>query len=453
MNIVIVGCGQVGHTIAAQLLGEGNNVTVIDTSADKIRSITDRLDVMGIVGNGASHLVQREADVRNADLLIAVTDSDELNLLCCIIAGREGDCHTIARVRDHVYNDESLYLKDELGLAMVINPELAAAEEIARVLRFPTALSIEAFSKGRVELIKFKLPDDSPIIGMSVRDVISHYKSDVIFCTAERGDDVFVTKGGFVFAARDVVSMIAPRRRSEAFFKKINLKSEAARSAIIVGGGELTHYLCDICRGAGIDIKVIDDDRTICNRFAEEFPELTVIHGDTSEQATLIEEGVERTDAFLALTAQDEENILLSLFARTHSDCKVVTKINRLDYDDVIQRLELDTVIYPKDVISNLILRYVRSIKNKSKGSNMQTLYSIVQGHVEAYEFLVNSGSPVVDRPLSELNLKKNVIVAAIMRGRSVIAPRGHDLIMAGDSVIVVAEDVGLLDISDILDR
>lgn len=452
MNVIIVGCGQVGRTLAKELIREGNDVTVIDTSPEKIRAVTDNIDVMGVIGNGASHITQQEANVKNADLLIAVTDSDELNLLCCIIAKKEGDCHTIARVRDHAYNNEAIYLKDELGLAMVINPELETAEEIARVLRFPSALSIEQFAKGRIELIKFKLPEDSVLIGMSVRDAIAKYKYDVLFCTAERGDDVFVTKGDFVFAAKDTVSMIAPPRRAAAFFKKIGISSEAAKNAIIVGGGEITHYLCSICRDKGIRIKLIDDDKSVCHSFAEEFPELTVIHGITAEQATLTEEGIGETDAFLALSDTDEENIILSLFAKEHCGGKIVTKINRLDFDDVIQHLELDTVVYPKDITTNLILRYVRSMKSK-KGSSMEALYAIVPGRVEAYEFSISADSPLVNKQLCELRLKDNILIAAIMRGRSVITPRGYDSIEAGDSVIVVSEVLGITSISDILKK
>ena len=218
MDVIIVGCGQVGRTLAAQLNAEGHNITVIDTSAEKIKSVTNEIDAMGIIGNGASPLVQQQANVKGAELLIAVTDSDELNLLCCVVAKKVGNCHTIARVRDHAYNAETAYLKEELGLSLVINPELAAAEEIARVLSFPTAISIEPFAKGKVELIKFKLPEDSPIIGMSVKEVISTYKSDVLFCTAERADETFIIKGNFVFEGKDIISFIAPSRRATARF-------------------------------------------------------------------------------------------------------------------------------------------------------------------------------------------------------------------------------------------
>lgn len=449
MNIIIVGCGQVGFTLASQLGSEGNNVTVIDTSAEKIKYITNKIDVMGVIGNGASHLVQQEAGIKTCDLIIAVTDSDELNLLCCVIAKKESNCKTIARVRDHAYNSDATYLKEELGLAMVINPERATAEEIARVLRFPSAISIETFSGGRVELLKFKLPEGSPIVGMSVRDVMVKYKCDILFCTAERGDDAYITKGDFVFEAKDIISIIASPRRAAGFFKKIGHKSTSAKNAIIVGAGEMTHYLCSICRGSGISIKVIDKDKAACEQLSAEFPEVTVVMGETAEQETLIEEGIDRTDAFLALTGLDEENIILSLYAKERGCEKLVTKIKRIDFDEVISHLELDTVIYPKNLTADKIVRYVRSLKSKS--SNMETLYNIIKGKIEASEFIIKEGSPVAGKTLSELRFRDNVLIAAILRGKTVIVPRGYDSIEVGDSVIVVTEAIGLHDFADIL--
>lgn len=451
MNIIIVGVGQVGRTLASHLGAEGHNITVIDTSAEKVRSVTNQVDAMGVVGNGASHITQQEANIRSADLLIAVTNSDELNLLCCVVAKKEANCHTIARVRDHAYNDEVEYLREELGLAMVINPERAAAEEIARVLRFPSAISIEPFAKGKMELVKFKLPEDSPIIGMSLRDVMIKYKSDITFCTAERGNDAYITKGDFVFRAKDILTIVSTPKRTAAFFKKIEYKTETVKRAIIVGAGEMTRYLCDECRDSGISLKVIDSSMELCDRFCGDFPHVTVVHGDTSEQETLLSEGIESTDAFLALADQDEENIILSLYAKERSRAKIITKIKRLDFDDVIQHLELDTVIYPKNITASSIIRYARSMKN-TRGSNMETLYNVIKGKVEACEFDIKEGSPVIGKPLSELKLKNNILIAAVLRGRSIITPRGYDTLQAQDKVVIISETMTLADVSDILE-
>ena len=450
MNIIIVGCGKVGLTLAEKLNGDGNEVTVIDMSASKVTEITDRLDVMGVVGNGATHTTLREAGIASADLFIAVTNSDELNLLCCMIAKRESDCQTIARLKNPEYSEEAEYLRGELGLAMLINPEYAAAEELARVLRFPSALKIEPFAHGKVELIKFKLTKDSEIVGMSVKDVAMKYRCDVLVCTIERGEEAYIANGDFIFAERDVVSIIASPQNAKAFFARINQKGHSIKDAIIVGGGEITHYLCEILEKAGISLKIIEKDMRVCEDLAAQFPKYTVIHGNASNKDLLLEEGVAHAGAFVTLSNLDEENILLSLFAKEVNRGKLVTKINRTDYDGVINRLDLDTVICPKNVTSDEIIRYVRATKN-AQGSNVQTLYNIIEDKVEASEFIVKENSPIAGTPLSKLRFKPHVLVASVTRGEEVIIPRGNDVIQAGDAVVVVTKMLGLHDIADVL--
>ncbi len=451
MNIIIVGCGQVGQTLAEQLIDGGHNITVIDTVYENVKELTDKVDALGIVGNGASHTTLAEADIDHADLLIAVTSSDELNLLCCIVAKKTSNCKVIARVRSHVYNSEVDFLKDELGLAMVINPEYVAAEEIARVLRFPSAISIETFGKGRVELLKFRLPEDSSIVGMSVKDIMMKYKSDILFATVERADDAHIAKGDFVFHGRDIISIIASPECAQEFFLKIGYKTEAVKNAIIVGSGEITKYLATIFKRSHLDIKLIDKDSAVCETMSEEFPHIDIINSDPSNQEVLLEEGIERTGAFLALSDDDENNILLSLAAKARAKGKVVTKIKRVDYDDIIEKLDLDTVIYPKNIVSDMIVRYVRATKN-TLGSNMETLYNIIKGEIEASEFIIRESSRIVGIPLMHLKFKQDVLVAAILRGGRVIIPRGHDTIEIGDSVVIVSKVTGLHDITDILD-
>ena len=451
MNIIIVGCGRVGQTLAEKLNEDGNDVTVIDMSADKIKTVTARCDVMGVVGNGATHAAQQEAGIDNADLFIAVTNSDELNLLCCMIAKKEGNCQTIARVKNPEYSKETPYLQDELGLVMVINPEYAAAEEIARVLRFPSALKIEPFAGGRVELIKFKLLKDGQLVGLSVREAMAKFKLNVLFGTIERGEEAYIANGDFVFQEKDVVSIVASPKNANEFFKKIRYKGHSIKDALIVGGGVVTHYLCDILEKSGISLKVIEKALAVCEEMAAKWERVDVIHGDGNEREFLLEEGIERADAFVALSHLDEENILLSLFAKEVGVKKLVTRINRTDYDDVISRLDLDTVVCPKNVTSDMILRYVRATKN-AQGSNIETLYNIIQGEVEATEFIVKDGSPVIGKPLMELKFKRNVLVASILRGETVIIPRGQDTIEAGDAVVVITKDLALQDVADVLE-
>ena len=451
MNIIIVGCGQVGQNLAEQLINDGNNVTVIDKSYDSVKSLTDRIDAMGIVGNGASHVTLAEAGIEETDLLIAVTNSDELNLLCCTIAKKASNCKVIARVRSHIYNNESDFLKTELGLAMVINPEYVAAQEIARILRSPSAISIETFAKGKVELLKYKLPDDSPIIGMSVKDVMTKYKSDILFATIERGDKAYIAKGDFIFSARDIVSIISSLEGSQDFFKKLGSRNQSVKSALIVGSGEITHYLCSEIKKSKMNIKIIESDMARCDEISTSFPHVTVVHGDTTNQELMAEEGIERVGAFLALSDSDEENMILSMHAKEKTRGKIITKVTRMDYDSVINRLDLDTVIYPKTIVSDMILRYVRSAEN-TRGSNMETLYNVIKGEVEASEFFIRKDSPIVGVQISKLRFRKNVLIAAILRNGEVIMPRGYDTIEMGDSVVVVSKVTGLQDISDILE-
>ncbi len=452
MNIIIVGCGKVGTTLADQLNEEGNNITVIDERADKIEDLSARYDIMGVVGNGAIHTVQEKAGINGADLLIAVTGSDELNLLCCLIAKKAGNCQTIARIKNPAFSSEAPFLKDELGLAMVINPEQAAADEIARVLRFPSAIKIDTFAKGRVELMKFRLPEGSRLAGMSVWEVISKLKCDILFCTVERGDEAHITNGNFIFAERDVVSLIAAPDKALDFFKKIDYNLRSVKDVMIAGGGDTAYYLCDRLHrtGSHMRIKLIEKDLARCKELSQRWPDTVVIHGDATNQDLLIEERIADASSFVALTGIDEENILLSLFAKRKGPAKVVTKINRMDFDDVIKHLDLDCTVYPKNITADIIMRYVRAMKN-SRGSNMETLYNIIRGKVEAAEFVVKNGSPMAGTPLMQLSLKPDVLIAAIIHKGKVIIPRGHDTIQPGDGVVVVTKLKGLHDLCDVL--
>ncbi len=450
MNIIIVGCGKVGQTLAEQLNEEGNNITVVDINAENLKSTATQNDVLGIVGNGATYAIQKEAGIENADLLIAVTDSDELNLLCCTVAKKTGNCQTIARVRNPDYSTEADFLKDELGLAMVINPEHAAATEISRVLRFPSAIKIDTFAKGRVELVKFKLPDNSPLVGLSVREISTVLKCDVLICTVERGGDAYIAKGDFTFEHRDIISLIAAPKKAAEFFEKINYKLQSVKDIIISGGGKITQYLCEILDRSSISVKVIERDRRLCEHLCAQFPRLTVINGDYTDRELLLGEGIGKAGAFAALTDQDEENILMSLFVKNITSGKLITKISRTDFDEIIKPLDLNSVITPKSITADMILRYVRSMKG-SIGSNVETLYNIIRGKVEAAEFIISGESEITDVPLAELKFKENVLIAAILRNNKVIIPRGYDKILPKDRVVVVSKQLALRDITDIL--
>lgn len=450
MNIIIVGCGKVGEVLAEQLNDEGDNITVIDLDPKKVSMVMNRYDVMGVVGNGATHLTQQEAGITHADLLIAVTGSDELNLLCCLIAKKAGNCQTIARVRSPEYNGEAPFLKDELGLAMVINPEQAAAAEIARVLRFPSAIKIDTFARGKVELLKFRLPEKCPLAGLAVKEIATKLNCDVLVCTIERGDDVYIAHGDFVFEEKDVISVIAAPRRASDFFRKIKYKTNSVRDVLIVGCGEIGQYLSELLLRSGISVKIIEKNARRCEELCALLDDAVIINDDASDQNVLLEAGLAKTGAFVALTNLDEENILLSLFARNTANCKLVTKINRIDFGSVIKHLDLDTIIYPKNITSDTIIRYVRAKKN-SIGSNVETLYNVIQGKVEAAELIIKDGSPVVGIPIMKLKLKDGVLIAAILRDKKVMIPRGPDSIRVGDAVVIISNHLAVHDISDIL--
>lgn len=451
MNIVIVGCGEVGADIAAQLSNEeGNAITLVDMSAEKIKELSAKLDVMGVIGNGATHTVLEEAGIEKADLLIAVTESDELNLLCCMIAKKTGSCKVIARVRNPEYRSEREYLKNELGLAMLINPEYASAAEIARIIRFPVATMVEPFAKGRVELIKFRLSKDNVMVGKSVKSLMAELKSDVLICSVERGEDVYIANGDFVFCEHDTVSIISTPKNSAAFFKKTGCRGHSVKNAIIIGAGNISKYLCELLKGENISIKVIERDVKKCEELASKYPGVIVINAEETDKELLIEEGIANADAFIALSDNDEENILLSLFAKRAGAAKLITKINRTDYDDIIKNLDIDTVIYPKTVSSDILVRYVRALKNK-QGSNVEIMYSFVRGIVEAAQFVVSGGVSFVGTPLSRLDLKSGVLIAAIIRNDKLIVPRGQDFLLENDKVIVVTKNLPLEDLSDIL--
>lgn len=450
MQIIVVGCGNVGATLAEQLSKEGHNITVIDMKPDVINNVYNNFDVMAIVGNGASYSIQKEAGIEEADLLIAVTGSDELNLLCCLIAKKAGDCNTIARVRNPVYSREIGFIKEELGLSMVINPEEAAAMEIARVLKFPSAIKIDTFAKGRIELVKYKIEEGSALCDQSLRQISAQMKCGVLVCAVERGEDVFIPDGSFILRARDEISVVGSARNSVLFFKKLGVPTTRARDAFIVGGGETAYYLANQLIPIGIDVKIVEKDKKRCDELSELFPQAMMILGDGTDRNLLMEEGLPQAEAFVAITNFDEENIMLSLFAKSISKAKLITRVHRIAYDEIIEELDLGTVIYPKYITAETIIKYVRAMQN-SIGSNIETLYRTNNDRVEILEFIVKEDSPVVGVSLLELDLKPNILLCCINHKGNIITPGGQSRITVGDTVVLATTVTGLQDIKDIL--
>lgn len=392
-----------------------------------------------------------EAGIQDADLLIATTNSDELNMLCCLIAKKAGNCHTIARIRNPEYSSEIRYIREELNLSLAINPELAAAREIARLLRFPSAIKIEPFAKGRIELLKFLIPEHSLLNDMRVMDVVNRLKSNVLICVVERGNDVVIPDGNFVMKKGDKISFIASHQGSADFFKKAGVDNNIVKSAMFVGGGKLTHYLCRLLEDTKIKIKIIERDEERCRQLSELLPKAMIIHGDGTDEQLLLEEGIRQTEAFASLTGFDEENIMLSLYASSQSKAKLITKVNKIAFENVINSLNLGSLIQPKMLTAEIILQYVRAMQNSMGSSNIETLYKIAADKAEALEFRVKEGSPILGIPLEKLKLIDNLLVACINRGGTIITPRGKDTVEAGDTVIVVTTHTGLNDLTDIL--
>lgn len=451
MKIIIVGCGKVGYTLVEQLSGEDHDLVVIDERAEKVNSITEELDAMGIVGNGVSYQTLREAGINHADLLIAVTGSDEQNLLCCVIAKKAGHCKTIARVRNPIYNNEISFLREELGLAMIINPEFTSASEIARIFQFPSAVKIDTFSKGRIELLHFRVTKECLLNNYELIHIRNTLKCDVLVCIVTRGEEVIIPKGDFVFHEGDVAAIVAAPPKASEFFHKIGIGTNRVHTAMIVGGGTIAYYLARRLLSVGIATKIIDQDPVRCEQLSELLPKATIICGDGTDQRLLMQEGLESVEGFAALTGLDEENILLSLYAKKASHAKIVTKINRINFTGVLSDIELDSITYPRLLTADVIIKYARSM-NESLNNNVENLYKLEDGRAEALEFYIKEPSEVTDIPLGKLKIRKNILICCINRRGQIIIPGGQDTLQVGDSVIVVLTHSRLNDIKEILE-
>ena len=451
LNIIIVGCGKVGSTLVEQLTKEGHDITIVDLNSKKIEALTNMYDAMGVVGNGASYSTQLEAGIENADLFIAVTNSDELNLLCCTVAKRAGNLAAIARVRTPDYIKEVDYFCEKLGLAMIINPDYLSSRVMARILTLPTALNVTSFAHGRVNLVRIEIPDKNILCNRSIADLgRDGITEKTVICAIEREGNLHIPSGDFIIKAGDIVSFAAAQKESRLFLKKIGFKTNQVKSCIIVGGGRAGYYAADQLIKSGMDVRIIEIDQSRCERLSELLPDATIIHADGTDEEVLKEEGIEDVGAFIPLTGIDEENVLLSLHAKHVSKAKVITRITRNNFKEVIPELELGSVIYPKYITSEAIVAYVRA-RNNSKDCNIETLYHMFDSRAEAIEFKVEKASDVVNIPLFKLSLKKNLLIAFINRNGKIIIPKGQDTIQVGDSVMIVTTNTGFRDIQDIL--
>lgn len=451
MNIIIVGCGKVGLTLAEQLCQENHAITLIDTDQERLDDAVNSMDVQAVLGNGTSYQTQVEAGVKDADLLIAVTDQDELNMLSCLIARKVGNCQTIARVRNPSYYADIHYIKDDLGLAMVINPEWAAAQDIFRLLQIPSALDVDTFDKGKVNMIRFQIDPGSPLDGKNMMSINNMLGGKMLVCIRERAGEVVIPSGNTDLKAGDKISVVIPMAEIGSVLHRLRLRKRAIHSVLIAGGGNTAVYLTLMLQKAGLQVKIIENSLARCDELAERLPKAHIIHGDSTDKQLLQEEGLRDAEAFVCLTGLDEENIMLALYAEKVSKAKVITKIGRISFEEVVDELPLGSVIYPKNITAEVIVRYVRALENAS-GNNVETLYRMLDGRVEAMEFVVRPGSTnIIGVPLQQLGLKKNLLVCSINRRGKIITPTGQDTIQEGDIVVVVTTHKGIRDLGDIV--
>ncbi len=453
MKIIVVGCGKTGKAIIENLVEEGHDLIAVDSNAKAIEEVTTEFDVMCVMGNGADVDTLKEAGADNCKLVVAATSSDETNMLCCFLARKLGAGHTIARIRNPEYNDNGLgFLCQQLDLSESINPDRLAANEICNILKFPSAVNIESFS-GKFELLELVLKEDSPLAGNSLIDLRQKYHEDFLVCAVQREGKTVIPSGRFKLDKGDRIALTASPSEAQKLLKEMGILEKSARSVMIVGAGKISHYLAKFLLSAGISVKIIEIDREHCIKFAEELndPKAMIINGDGARQEILLEEGIDSKDAFVALTGSDEENILISIYAASRGVKKVITKINRPELAAMAEKLGLECIISPNKLVSGRLSRYARALSN-TEGSNLAALYRVLDGSAEAVEFKVNADFRYLGIHLREMTLKKNILIAGIIRGRKIIVPSGNDLIMNGDKVILLSSGHKLSDLSDIME-
>lgn len=449
MNIVIIGLGTIGTTILKDLSKEGHTITVIDENKTKVEYCIEKYDIQGVAGNGASIDIQREAGVKNADVTIVLTNSDELNVFACLVAKKLGVKNTIARVRNPEYRRQILEMKDELGISMIVNPEQDTATEIFNMISLPAIATVERFARGRVLLVEIILEKGCTIIGETLLSIGKKLNTKVLICAVLRGDEIIIPSGDFVLSEGDRIHFTSDAKNLRDFLSEINIVKSKLKNIMIVGGSRIARYLANDLSKKRYNIKLIENDITTAEALAEALPHVTIINGNGTQHDLLIEEGIEAMDAFVALTKMDEENMIVSMFANKMNVKKTITKIKNEDLYDMLAELGINNTVSPSDIVSTRIVCYVRALSN-SVGNNMLTMYRLVNNRVEAIEFIAKQNHSLYNKPLRELKIKKDCLVACIMRGNEVIIPDGNTFIQSGDNVIIVTTHKNLRDLTDI---
>ncbi len=452
MRIIIIGAGKVGSTLASQLVKEGHEVIVMDTNQERLDELQNRIDIMTLCGNGASKEYLEEAEVAESDLVIAATSADEVNILSCFIARQIGASKTIARVRNPKYRNQLELMKEELGLSMIVNPELSAASEISRILRFPSANDVELFCRGHVELVEYTIGKDCPLCELSLKEIYVKYKIRVLICAVRRGDDITIPKGEFVLKEGDKINITASPKNIHDFFEAIGSFKRPVKSVMIVGGSMIAYYLANQLIDMNIDVKIVDMNTKRCEELSEMLPKASIVCANATENDLLLEEGIMDFDGFVALTGLDEMNIIYGMYAKTKNVGKVITKVHHLSFPEVIESSGIESVVSPKLITAERISSYVRAIQNSYSKNKVESLRRIVDNRIEALEFIVREDESFIGIPLKDLPIKDNVLVAAIVRHGKAIIPGGLDTIKKGDSVVVITPDIASIEeLNDIM--
>ena len=451
MKIIIAGAGKIGHAVAAILADEGHDVTIIDQDPDTISTLSNELDVICVEGSATNPEVLREAGAADADLLMAATEEDAVNMVCGISARRLGTRHVIARIRDPEYLGQTEFLREALGLSVIVNPEYECAKEISRILRLPGAVRVDAFSKGSLEIVEYKVGKDDPLNGLQLRALVGKFGAKILISVVERDGEALIPNGSFTLKDGDRLSITGSSRELRRFFVATGRFKKPVRKVMIMGGGRIAVYLSRLLDESGIAVTVVERDRERCEALCDLIPKAHVVCGDATRSDVLLEDGLSSTDAFVALTGEDGDNIVTSLYARSCSVSKIVTKVNREHFSELLENSGLDSVVTPKEIVAQQIARYVRAMDN-SLGSSMETLYRVADGKVEALEFKVGEDAKCIGKPLKQLKLKKNILVAGIIRGSKCLIPDGNTEILPGDHAVIVTAAGRLKDLDEIVE-
>ncbi len=451
MNIVLVGVGRMGGEIAIRLADEGHDITVVDSDAERLEQIANTVDAMTLLGNGADYSVLSEAGVADADLLIAVTNEDAVNMLCCLSGKKLGVKNTVARVRTMEYFQQMVFLKDELGLSLVLNPEQAAAAEISRILRFPSAAKVDSFAKGRAEMVEHTVEAGSPLCSLRL-DRLRSKHGGILIAVVERGEDVFIPRGDFVLQEGDAIHVVGSPNAISGFFKGIGCYKRSVRDVMLLGGGRISLYLGAYLMGAGIRVKIMERDEQHCETIKEILPKAEVLLGDGTDPKVLVEEGIRSADAFVALTGSDQNNIITSMFAQREGVGKVIVKVNEDAFRIMAGSQKLDSFVLPKNAAAEIVVSYVRAMQHSINTVGIESLHDIAYGKAEVLEFSINGDAPNLGVPIKELDIRRDTLIAAIIRNNQCIIPGGSDTMEKNDTVIAVTTKFGMKGFADIFE-